>query len=512
MRRSAPAWPLPLVSLILLSTCEAPGNFADAPAEIESSGQALTSGAAVLFVVGSTTLSPADTALRNRLQTLGASVTVKAATAAQTSDGIGKKLIAIADSVGASDVNTKFRDSTAPVLVLKSSVLDDMNMVGPTSGADYGTIASQTQLGLAAVSHTVAAGLTVAVTSSAQTFTWGKPAATATVVATVAGNGNRSAVFLYERKSTMVGMIAPGRRAGFFAAGTSATALTSNGWRLFDNVVEWLAAQTACSSNADCPSIPNASATCSNGQCTLACNAGFQMCGGACVTPNSPTACGPSCTVCATPPNAAPICSNGQCSFQCNTGFINCGGTCVQGTSCTGGCTSNAQCPGIPNGTGICSNGQCSFQCNTGFINCGGTCVQGTSCTDSLFNIPGSAVTASGDDGNVPANTVDGNLSTRWSSSGDGQWIRYDVGASRRIAFVRVAFYNGASRTFTFDIQTSSDGVNFTTIRAGVVSAQNNDMQTFEFSDATARYVRLLGHGNSSSAWNSYTEVQIWGG
>ena len=132
---------------------------------------------------------------------------------------------------------------------------------------------------------------------------------------------------------------------------------------------------------------------------------------------------------------------------------------------------------------------------------------------DAKFAVAGSAVTASTHDGNVPANTVDGSLATRWSASGDGQWIQHDLGASKRVAFVKVAFYNGSARTFTFDIQTSTNSTSWTTARAGAVSALNNNLQTFEFTDVgDARYVRLVGHGNSSNAWNSYTEVEVWGG
>ena len=33
------------------------------------------------------------------------------------------------------------------------------------------------------------------------------------------------------------------------------------------------------------------------------------------------------------------------------------------------------------------------------------------------------SVVASADDGNVPGNTIDNDLATRWSALGDGQWI-----------------------------------------------------------------------------------------
>ncbi|QRO00208.1 discoidin domain-containing protein [Archangium violaceum] len=131
---------------------------------------------------------------------------------------------------------------------------------------------------------------------------------------------------------------------------------------------------------------------------------------------------------------------------------------------------------------------------------------------DEKFSIPGTSVTASSDDGNLPAYTVDGDLTTRWSAEGDGQWIRFDLGANKKVAYVKIAFLNGASRTFTFDIQTSTDGTTFSTVRSNVTSSLTGSLQTFDFTDvASARYVRLVGYGNTSNAWNSYLEVEIHG-
>ncbi|KQX47178.1 lyase [Paenibacillus sp. Root444D2] len=131
---------------------------------------------------------------------------------------------------------------------------------------------------------------------------------------------------------------------------------------------------------------------------------------------------------------------------------------------------------------------------------------------DAKFSISGSSVTASADDGNVPANTVDGSLTTRWSASGNGQWIKYDLGSNVKVAFIKIAFLSGDTRTSSFDIQTSTDNVNFTTVQANVTSSLNTSLQTFDFPDVTPiRYVRIVGHGNSVNTWNSYTEVEIYG-
>lgn len=131
---------------------------------------------------------------------------------------------------------------------------------------------------------------------------------------------------------------------------------------------------------------------------------------------------------------------------------------------------------------------------------------------DAKLSVPGTMVSASDDDGNVPANAVDGNMTTRWSALGDGQWIKFDLGANKKVSYVKIAFLNGDTRTFTFDIQTSIDNVNFTTVRSGAVSALSTALQTFDFPDADpARFVRVVGHGNSVSMWNSYTEVEVYG-
>src|SRR5688572_7446948 len=68
------------------------------------------------------------------------------------------------------------------------------------------------------------------------------------------------------------------------------------------------------------------------------------------------------------------------------------------------------------------------------------------------------SVVASGDDGNVPANTLDGDLGTRWSDEGDGVWIRYDLGSQVDLGSLSVAWHNGDQRRTTFEVQTSGNG------------------------------------------------------
>ncbi|MDF7825439.1 Ig-like domain-containing protein [Pontiellaceae bacterium B12227] len=115
-------------------------------------------------------------------------------------------------------------------------------------------------------------------------------------------------------------------------------------------------------------------------------------------------------------------------------------------------------------------------------------------------------------DPNVPSNTIDGNLGTRWSAQGDGQWIRYDLGAEVNVYSLEVAWLNGASRQSSFHIETSNDDANWTALTATLQSSgTTTNLEAVAVTPTLARYVRIVGHGNSANTWNSITEVEIWG-
>jgi len=121
-------------------------------------------------------------------------------------------------------------------------------------------------------------------------------------------------------------------------------------------------------------------------------------------------------------------------------------------------------------------------------------------------------VTASTNDGNVPGNTVDGSLATRWSANGDGAWIQYDLGAVKTLAFVRIAVYNGNARQNRFDLQASTDNTTWTNVLANALtSGTTTAEEDHDFPDVAARWVRYVGHGATTSTFNSLTEVSLFG-
>jgi hypothetical protein len=130
--------------------------------------------------------------------------------------------------------------------------------------------------------------------------------------------------------------------------------------------------------------------------------------------------------------------------------------------------------------------------------------------------LPMVAVAASAHDGNVPQNTLDNNPVTRWSALGDGQWIRYDLGALQAVGRVDIAWYLGNAWASAFDIEVSSDTVTWTRVFAGRSSGLTLQPERYDFPTAAGRYVRIVGHGQwrgttRLSLWTSITEAAIHG-
>lgn len=194
-----------------------------------------------LLVVGNTTLSSVDTAIKTRLQNLGLNVVVKSAISAVAADATGKLVVVISDSVTPTDVNTKFKTVAIPVVTLDPQLFDDMGMT-PTASSNFGTTTSQKNVTITNASHPMAGGLsgTVQVTTSNTTFAWGKPNANAAKIATLTTDSTKATDFSYASGVVMPGLTAPARRVGFFYTASSSS-LTANGGLLFDNAVKWAA-------------------------------------------------------------------------------------------------------------------------------------------------------------------------------------------------------------------------------------------------------------------------------
>ncbi|MFC0097839.1 chondroitinase-B domain-containing protein [Micromonospora marina] len=124
--------------------------------------------------------------------------------------------------------------------------------------------------------------------------------------------------------------------------------------------------------------------------------------------------------------------------------------------------------------------------------------------------LPICAASASSHDGNVPANTIDGDLGTRWSAEGTASWIRYDLCSTVTVGAVNIAWYRGDQRQTTFSVQTSTNGSTWTTVVPTRKSSGSTlQPETYDTTAVAARYLRILGYGNSANGWTSITETAV---
>jgi subtilisin len=138
-----------------------------------------------------------------------------------------------------------------------------------------------------------------------------------------------------------------------------------------------------------------------------------------------------------------------------------------------------------------------------------GPSLPSTSCTT---NLPVSRVTANGNDaGYPPTNVLDNNRSTRWSNLGIGSWIRTDLGSTKNICSIDIAWLKGNERRYNFVIATSTDGTTFTTKFTGTSSGTTLNSERYFFSSTNARYVKVTVNGNTVNNYAHIAELDIFG-
>jgi fibronectin type 3 domain-containing protein len=105
------------------------------------------------------------------------------------------------------------------------------------------------------------------------------------------------------------------------------------------------------------------------------------------------------------------------------------------------------------------------------------------------------------------SNAVDGSLSTRWSSAfSDPQWLEVDLGATHSIS--KVVLYWETAYATAFQIQTSNDGTNWTTIYS--TTTGTGGTQTLNLT-GSGRYVRMYGTKRATGYGYSLWEFQVFG-
>ena len=130
-------------------------------------------------------------------------------------------------------------------------------------------------------------------------------------------------------------------------------------------------------------------------------------------------------------------------------------------------------------------------------------------------NLPISGVTASASSSSYPpANVLDNNLNTRWSNTGIGSWIRADLGSTKNICSVDIAWAFGNIEQYHFVIATSTDGTTFTNKFSGDSSGTTLNSEKYPIPSTDARYIRVTVNGNTNPNFAtaaSIAELDVFG-
>ena len=138
----------------------------------------------------------------------------------------------------------------------------------------------------------------------------------------------------------------------------------------------------------------------------------------------------------------------------------------------------------------------------------GGGSGGGGTCGPANLALNKTATASSTENAGFPAaNAVDGNAGTRWSSAfSDPQWLEVDLGSSQAICQVTLQWETAYATAF--QIQTSADGTNWTTIYS--TTTGTGGTQTLNVS-GTGRYIRMYGTARATQYGYSLWEFSVYG-
>jgi predicted phosphodiesterase len=129
--------------------------------------------------------------------------------------------------------------------------------------------------------------------------------------------------------------------------------------------------------------------------------------------------------------------------------------------------------------------------------------------SESCMKSPILQVTAPSSQIGFPSsNVVDNNLNTIWSNYGVGSSIQLDLGTSKSICGLEIAWYKGNERQNKFVVSTSQDGKSYKTVLSTISSGKSLSYEKYVFSDKLARYIKITVNGNSQNNYASIAEIR----
>ena len=109
-----------------------------------------------------------------------------------------------------------------------------------------------------------------------------------------------------------------------------------------------------------------------------------------------------------------------------------------------------------------------------------------------------------------PMAPVDGDLLTRWSPKlgSDNEWIYFDFGKPKSVSKILIRWE--AAYAVDYEVLYSNDAVDWKQL--GLMKGQDGEIDEFDFSPVTARYIKIVGLKRSNKDWSfSFWEFEMYG-
>ncbi|MBQ4528544.1 MAG: heparinase II/III family protein [Clostridia bacterium] len=129
---------------------------------------------------------------------------------------------------------------------------------------------------------------------------------------------------------------------------------------------------------------------------------------------------------------------------------------------------------------------------------------------DGMVSLPVSSVTVSSEPQpeNHVYNIFDSDLSTKWATKGENQWIILELAEESVADNLMIAFGSGDVRQTFFDISVSTDGVNYEKLYDGLSLGGTLNHEKHSLGGKKVKYIKLGFHGNTQAGRGGWTSVQ----
>jgi F5/8 type C domain/Heparinase II C-terminal domain/Copper amine oxidase N-terminal domain len=106
-------------------------------------------------------------------------------------------------------------------------------------------------------------------------------------------------------------------------------------------------------------------------------------------------------------------------------------------------------------------------------------------------------------------NACDGDLTTYWAGRGRNSYLKFDLGGVKTIKGISIAWYKGMARQAIFAVKVSTGDKKWKTVYNGKSSGKSDKFENYSFPPCQARFVQIIGQGNTSNGFNSILEAAV---